>query len=42
MAVGAVGAVLSLIGFAYWNRPRASHDVDDGRATVIRRDDTYI
>jgi hypothetical protein len=43
MIVGAVGGVLSLVGFAFgggWRRHRTI--VDDGHGNVIRRDDTYV
>ena len=43
MIVGAVGAFLSLLSFAFggrWRRHRKL--VDDGRGNVIRRDDTYV
>jgi hypothetical protein len=43
MIVGAVGAVLSLVAFAFgggWRRHRTI--VDDGHGHVVRREDTYI
>jgi hypothetical protein len=42
MIVGAVGAVLSLIGFVGTGIHRHRTVVDDGRGNVVRRDDTYI
>jgi hypothetical protein len=43
MVVGAVGAVLSLLGFLAGGGPRRHRTtVDDGRGHVVRRDDTYI
>ena len=44
MVVGAVGAVLSLIGFMAGGGMFRRHRtvVDDGQGNVIRRDDTYI
>jgi hypothetical protein len=42
MIVGAVGAVLSLIGFMSTGFRRHRTVVDDGRGNVMRRDDTYI
>lgn len=43
MIVGAVGAVLSIIGFLVGNGPRRHRTtVDDGRGNVVRRDDTYV
>jgi hypothetical protein len=43
MIVGAVGAVLSIIGFLLGNGPRRHRTtVDDGRGNVVRRDDTYV
>ena len=43
MIVGAVGAVLSLLGFVLGGRPRRHRTtVDDGRGNVVHRDDTYI
>lgn len=39
MVVGAVGAVLSLIGFLSLNYRRHRTVIDDGRGHVIRRDD---
>ncbi len=42
MIVGAVGAVLSLIGMAMSTTGRRRTVVDDGRGNVVRREDTYI
>jgi uncharacterized membrane protein len=42
MIVGAVGAVLSLIGMAISTTGRHRTVVDDGRGNVVRREDTYI
>jgi len=43
MIVGAVGAVLSIIGFLVGTGPRRHRTtVDDGRGNVVRRDDTYV
>jgi hypothetical protein len=43
MIVGAVGAVLSIIGFVVGVGPRRHRTtVDDGRGNVVRRDDTYV
>jgi hypothetical protein len=44
MIVGVVGAILSLIGFAFMGGGPRRHrtTVDDGRGNVVRRDDTYI
>lgn len=42
MIVGAVGAVLSLIGILGSGMRRHRTVVDDGRGNVLRRDDTYI
>jgi hypothetical protein len=43
MVVGAVGAVLSLIGFLVVSGPRRHRTtVDDGQGHVVRRDDTYV
>jgi hypothetical protein len=42
MIVGAVGAVVSLIGFVGTGFRRHRTIVDDGRGNVVRRDDTYI
>ena len=44
MIVGAVGAVLSIIGFMAGGGGIRRHRtvVDDGHGTVVRRDDTYI
>lgn len=43
MIVGAVGAVLSLIAFFAGAGPRRHRTtIDDGRGTVVRRDDTFI
>jgi predicted lysophospholipase L1 biosynthesis ABC-type transport system permease subunit len=41
MIVGAVGAVLSLIGLLSTNFRRHRTVIDDGRGNVVRRDDTY-
>jgi hypothetical protein len=41
MIVGAVGAVLSLIVLVFSGGRRHRMVVDDGRGTVIRREDTY-
>jgi hypothetical protein len=41
MIVGAVGAVLSLIGMAMAGTGRRRTVVDDGRGNVIQREDTY-
>ena len=42
MIVGAVGAVLSLIGMVMTSTGRRRTVIDDGRGNVVRRDDTYI
>jgi hypothetical protein len=44
MVVGAVGAVLSVIGFVAGGGVFRRHRtvVDDGQGTVVRRDDTYL
>jgi uncharacterized membrane protein len=42
MIVGAVGAFLSLIAFAFGGTRRHRMVVDDGRGNVVRREDTYI
>ena len=42
MIVGAVGAVLSIIGMAMASTGRHRTVIDDGRGNVVRRDDTYI
>ena len=43
MIVGAVGALLSIVGFVVGAGPRRHRTtVDDGRGNVIRRDDTYV
>jgi hypothetical protein len=42
MIVGAVGAVLSLVGMMGTSFRRHRTIVDDGRGNVVRRDDTYI
>ena len=43
MIVGAVGAVLSLIGFFAAGGPRRHRTtIDDGQGHVVRRDDTYV
>jgi hypothetical protein len=41
MIVGAVGAVLSIIGLVSTNFRRHRTVIDDGRGNVVRRDDTY-
>jgi hypothetical protein len=41
MIVGAVGALLSIIGLVSTNFRRHRTVVDDGRGNVVRRDDTY-
>jgi hypothetical protein len=41
MIVGAIGALLSVIGLGFTNFRRHSTVIDDGRGTVVRRDDTY-
>ena len=41
MIVGAVGAVLSLIGLLSTNFRRHRTVIDDGRGNVARREDTY-
>ena len=41
MIVGAVGAVLSLIGMAMGSTGRHRTVVDDGRGNVVHREDTY-
>ena len=41
MIVGAVGAVLSIIGLLSTNFRRHRTVIDDGRGNVVRRDDTY-
>jgi hypothetical protein len=41
MIVGAVAAVLSLIGMAMASTGRRRTVVDDGRGNVIHREDTY-
>jgi len=41
MIVGAVGAVLSLLVFAFSGGRRHRMVVDDGQGNVIRREDTY-
>jgi hypothetical protein len=43
MIIGAVGALLSLVGFIFgdtWRRHRTV--IDDGQGHVVRREDTYI
>jgi hypothetical protein len=44
MIVGAVGFVVSLLGFAFagggYRRHRTT--IDDGRGNVVRREDTYL
>jgi hypothetical protein len=43
MIVGAVGAVLSLLGVLVGSGPRRHRTViDDGQGTVVRRDDSLI
>jgi hypothetical protein len=42
MIVGAVGAFLSLVSFAFAGTRRHRTVVDDGRGNVVRREDTYI
>jgi hypothetical protein len=42
MIVGAVGAVLSLIGIAMASTGRRRTVIDDGRGNIVRRDDSYI
>jgi hypothetical protein len=42
MAVGAVGAVLSLIAVMGAGMRRHRTVIDDGQGNVVRRDDTYI
>jgi hypothetical protein len=41
MIVGAVGALLSIIGLVSTNFRRHRTVIDDGRGNVVRRDDTY-
>jgi hypothetical protein len=41
MVVGAVGAVLSIIGMAMASTGRRRTVVDDGRGSVVQREDTY-
>jgi hypothetical protein len=41
MIVGAVGAVLSLIGMGMAGTGRRRTVVDDGRGNVVQREDTY-
>jgi hypothetical protein len=41
MIVGAVGALLSIIGLVSGNFRRHRTVIDDGRGNVIHRDDTY-
>jgi hypothetical protein len=41
MIVGAVGALLSIIGLVSTNIRRHRTVIDDGRGNVVRRDDTY-
>jgi hypothetical protein len=41
MIVGAVGALLSIIGLVSSNFRRHRTVIDDGRGNVIHRDDTY-
>jgi hypothetical protein len=40
MIVGAVGAVLSLVGYLFAGTSRRRTIVDDGRGNVVRRDET--
>jgi hypothetical protein len=42
MIVGAVGAVLSLIGMMSMGMRRHRTVIDDGQGNLVRRDDTYI
>jgi hypothetical protein len=43
MIVGAIGAVLSLVGFFAMDGPRRHRTtIDDGQGNVVRRDDTYV
>jgi hypothetical protein len=42
MIVGAVGAVLSLIGGLTSGMRRHRTVIDDGQGNVVRRDDTYV
>jgi hypothetical protein len=44
MIVGAVGAVLSIIGFIAGGGVFRRHRtvVDDGQGTIVRRDDTFL
>lgn len=42
MIVGAVGALLSIIGLMTGSFRRHRTVVDDGRGNVIQREDTYI
>jgi hypothetical protein len=41
MIVGAVGALLSIIGLVSTNFRRHRTVIDDGRGNVVQRDDTY-
>jgi len=41
MIVGAVGALLSIIGLVSTSFRRHRTVIDDGRGNVVRRDDTY-
>jgi hypothetical protein len=41
MVVGAVGALLSIVGLVSTNFRRHRTVIDDGRGTVVQRDDTY-
>jgi hypothetical protein len=41
MIVGAVGALLSIIGLVSTNFRRHRTVIDDGRGHVVQRDDTY-
>jgi len=44
MAVGAVGAVLSIVGYLAGGSGLRRHRtvIDDGQGNVVRRDETYI
>jgi hypothetical protein len=44
MAVGAVGALLCVVAFAFGGTGFRRHRtvVDDGRGNVVRREDTYL
>jgi hypothetical protein len=41
MVVGAIGALLSIIGLMSTNFRRHRTVIDDGRGNVVQRDDTY-